>query len=97
MNFVEQLSAMALFIDFLLGATLGVVGSASLASRREDCNYSLLRTAPDFLCAGARAIHGVYTRGNGFVSDAPRGTTQADDRSYGGNDDSGPHGKESRP
>ena len=90
MNFVEQLTAVALLVDFLLGVTFGVVGGASFASRREDRNYSLLRTAPDLLCAGARVIHGVYTRGNGFVSDA----AQADGYGHGGNGDSSTQGRE---
>jgi hypothetical protein len=96
MNFAEQLSAITLLIAFLFGVTFGVVGGASRASRREDRNYSLPRTAPDPLSAGARVIHRVYIRGNRFVSGAPGNTERASIRSRGDNDDSGVPGKESR-
>jgi hypothetical protein len=46
MNFVEQLSAVALLIDFFLGVTFGIVGSAAHGSRREDRDYTMFRAAP---------------------------------------------------
>jgi hypothetical protein len=86
MSLVEQLSAITLLVDFLFGVMFGVVGSASLASRREDLGYSLTHAPPDTLCEGARVIHGVYTLGDGFVSDARRAAGQGDDGWHGGND-----------
>jgi hypothetical protein len=94
MSFIEQLSAIALLIDFLFGVTFGVVGSASLASRREDRNYSLVHAPPDPLCDGVRGILGVHTRGDSWVSDARRGSARGDDGWRGGNDGSGPQGQE---
>jgi hypothetical protein len=95
MSFVEQLSAIALLVDFLLGVTSGVVGSASLASRREDRAYSLLHAAPGPVSGGVRALHGVYSRGDGFVSDALRRGVPPDDDGHGDDGGSGAHGQES--
>jgi hypothetical protein len=89
MSFIEQLSAIALLIDFLFGVTFGIVGSASIASRREDRDYSLVHAPPDLLCDGVRLIQGVYTRGDGWVSVARRATAPGDDGWRGGNDGSG--------
>ena len=94
MSFIEQLSAIALLIDFLVGVAFGVFGSASLASRREDREYSLVHAPPDPLCDGMRVIQGVYTRGDRWVSDARRGAGPGDDGWRGGNDGSGSHGQE---
>jgi hypothetical protein len=94
MSFIEQLSAIAILIDFLFGVTFGVFGSASLASRREDRVYSLVHAPPDPLCDGVRVIQGVYTRGDSWVSDARRAAARGDDGSRGGNDGSGPQGQE---
>lgn len=92
MSFIEQLSAIALLIDFLFGVTFGVVGSASLASRREDRDYSLVHAPPDPLCDGVRVIQGVYIRGDRWVSDARRAAAPGD---YGRPDDgSGSQGQE---
>ena len=91
MNFIEQLSAIALLVDFLFGVAFGVIGSASLASRREDCDYSLTHAPPDPLCDGVRVLYGVYTRGDGWVADAVRDVAPADD---GGNGGSGAQGQE---
>jgi hypothetical protein len=79
MSFVQQFSAVMILVDFLFGVLFGVVGSASLASRREDRDYSLLHAPQDPLCDGARVIHGVYVRGDGFVSNARRQLAHADD------------------
>jgi len=84
MSFIEQLLAITLLIDFLLGVASGVVGSASLASRREDRDYSLLHAPPDPVCDGVRTLHGVYTRGDGFVSEAFRSAVRRDDSGHGG-------------
>ena len=94
MNFIEQLSAIALLIDFLFGVMFGVVRSASLASRREDRHYSLVHAPPDPLCDGVRAIQGVYTRGDTWVSDARRAAALGDDGWPGGNDGSESQGQE---
>ena len=67
MNFVEQLTAIAILIDFLLGVTFGIVGGAILGSRREDYEKTLLGKAPDPLSAGARVVHGVFTRDDGYL------------------------------
>jgi hypothetical protein len=56
MTFVASLSAMTLFIDFLLGIVYGMVGGASLAFWREDKHSTLRGTAPDLLCEGVRAL-----------------------------------------
>jgi hypothetical protein len=93
MNFVEQLSAMALLIDFLFGVIFGVVGSASLASRREDHEFTLLKAAPGPVCAGVRVIHGVYTSADEYMI----GLLHGGGRAAGGNrgiDDSGSQGQE---
>ena len=63
MSFIEQLSAIALLIDFLFGVACGVFGSASLASRREDGNRGEERPAsrqrrPGLPGAGDGAVKG---------------------------------------
>jgi hypothetical protein len=68
MNFVEQLTAVALLADFFLGVTFGVVWGAVHGSLREDSSKSLLREAPDPLSAGARVIFGLYTRDDGYLA-----------------------------
>jgi hypothetical protein len=93
MSFVEQLTAITLLIGFLFGVMFGVVGSASLASRLEDSDYSLTHAPPDPLCDGARVVHGVYTRG-GSVSDAIRHSAHANDGRHGDNGGSGDQGQE---
>jgi hypothetical protein len=93
MNFVEQLSAALLLIDFLLGVTFGVVGSASLGSRHEDRRYSLLRSAPDAISEGARVVYGVYTRDNGYMAGLLPGGTVVPGVDQ--NDESGAQGWES--
>jgi hypothetical protein len=77
MNFVEQLTAIAILIDFLFGVTFGVVGGAILGSRREDYENTLLGAAPDPLSAGARVIHGVFTRDDGYLRSLLGGASQA--------------------
>ena len=94
MSFIEQLSAIALLIDFLFGVTFGMAGSASLASRREDGDYSLVHAPPGPLCEGVRVIQGVYTRGDRGVSDARRAAAPDDDGRPGGDEGSGSQGRE---
>jgi hypothetical protein len=90
MNFVAALSAIAILIDFLLGVTFGFVGGAILGSRREDYNYSLLQVAPDPLSAGARVIHGVFTRDDGYLQGLlPGGAKAAGNQDQDGDDESG--------
>jgi hypothetical protein len=62
MNIAEQLSAIALLVDFLFGVATGVFGSAIFGSVRENRRMSLLQEAPDPVSAGARVIFGVFTR-----------------------------------
>ena len=65
MNFVEQLTAITILIDFLFGVTFGIVGGAVLGSRREDYEKTLLGAAPDAFSAGARVIRdGALNMGN---------------------------------
>jgi hypothetical protein len=66
MNFVEQLTAMTLLVDFLLGMTMGMVGVVVYGSRLEDSRHSLLDRPPDALSAGARKILGVYAHTNRY-------------------------------
>ena len=94
MSFIEQLTAIALLLDFLFGVTFGIVGSASLASRREDRDYSLVHAPPDPLCDGVRMIQGVYTRGDTWVSDARRAAVSGDNGRPGGGDGSDSQGQE---
>jgi hypothetical protein len=77
MNFVEQLTAIAILIDFLFGVTFGVVGGAILGSRREDLDTTLLGEARDPLSAGARVIHGVFTRDDGYLRSLLPGSGEA--------------------
>jgi hypothetical protein len=96
MSFVEQLSAVALLVDFLLGVTFGVVGSAAYGSIRDDREHTMLSAAPDPLSAGARVIHGVYTSSDEYMrSLLVRGgeATIPDER---GDDACGTEGQESR-
>jgi hypothetical protein len=68
MNFIEQLTAVALLVDFFLGVSFGVVGGAAYGSRLEDRESSLLGAEPDAVSAGARAIYGLYTRDDGYMA-----------------------------
>jgi hypothetical protein len=68
MNFIEQLTAVTLLVDFFLGVTLGIVGGAVHGSLREDRGKTLLRQAPDPVSDGARVMYGVYTRDDGYMA-----------------------------
>jgi hypothetical protein len=92
MNFVEALTAIAILIDFLFGVTFGFVGGAILGSRREDYHYTLLQAAPDPLSAGARVIHGVFTRDDGYLQRLPPGGAKAVGN-QDGDDESGSQGQ----
>jgi hypothetical protein len=59
MHVIEQLTALALLIDFLFGITLGVVGGAIHGARHGVLPWP---AAEDPLSAGARVIYGVYLR-----------------------------------
>jgi hypothetical protein len=77
MSFTEQISAawaIVLLIDFLFGITFGVVGGAVHGSRR---GALLVPAADDLRSAGARVIHGVWTRGY------PRGPRSVNDHASG--------------
>jgi hypothetical protein len=93
MNFIEQLTAVALLIDFLFGVTCGFIGSAARGSRREDRDYTLLGAAPDPISAGARVIHGVYTRADEYMMGLLPGGGEAGGDNPG-IDDSGAQGQE---
>lgn len=67
MNVVEQLSALLLLVDFLFGVSCGVLGGASHGSRREDREYTLLRGAQDAVSDGARVLHALYIRDDGYL------------------------------
>ena len=96
MNFIEQLTAVTLLIDFLLGMTCGMVGGAVYGSALEDSEYSLLRAAPDAVSAGARIIYGISTRDDGYMQSLlpPGGQEQGDDRDDRRSNGSGPEGTE---
>ena len=92
MNFVAALTAIAILIDFLFGVTFGFVGGAILGSRREDSYYTLLQAAPGPLSAGARVIHGVFTRDDGYLRGLrPGGADTASNPD--GDDESGSQGQ----
>jgi hypothetical protein len=93
MNFVEQLTAIALLIDFLFGVTCGVIGSAVHGSRREDCGWTLLGPAPDPVSAGARELHGVYTSADEYMMGLLPASDEADGDNRGIGDVGAP-GKE---
>jgi hypothetical protein len=69
MNFIEELTAVGLLVDFYAGVTFGVVGGAVYGSKLEDNGHSLLGGAPDSLSAGARMLFGVHTRDDGYLRD----------------------------
>jgi len=92
MNFVAALTGIAILIDFLFGVTFGFVGGAILGSRREDYDKTLLRAAPDPLSGGARVIHGVFTRDDGYLQSLlPGGAEEAGNQD--GDDESGSQGQ----
>jgi hypothetical protein len=67
MNPVDQLSVMVLLVILFLGISLGMIGCAVHGSIREDRKRSLLKAAPDAVCAGARVLNGVYTADDGYL------------------------------
>jgi hypothetical protein len=92
MSFFEQVSAVALLVDFFLGVTCGIVGGAAHGSRREDRGYTVLGAAPDPVSAGARVLHGVYTSADDYMMGLlPGGEAGGDNR---GIDSSGAQGQE---
>lgn len=99
MNFVEQLTAVTLLVDFFLGVTFGVVGGAVHGSLREDRQRTLLRAAPDLLSKGARAMYGVSTRDDGYMAHlldggGPVPPVGQDERDERRGDDPGAQGKD---
>jgi len=96
MNFVEQLTAVTLLVDFFLGVTFGVVGGAVHGSLQEDREQSLLREAPGLVSQGARVIFGVYTRDDGYMARllASRDRLLRDERNEPRGDDFGAQGKD---
>jgi hypothetical protein len=67
MGLPTQLSAITALIGILFGTMIGIVLSASWASRREDQCRSLLSVAPDAICAGVRVLYGLYTSDDGYL------------------------------
>lgn len=107
MNGAEAITAIMLLVDLLGGAMAGLVTGASVASVREDMDYSLTGAARSALCDGAQVIHGVSVRGGGFVTDGLRGggtggdeanaadeAGDGDDDVPGANSDHGAHGQD---
>jgi hypothetical protein len=94
MDPIAAVTAVMLLVDLLGGITAGIFSGASIGSRLEDRDYTLTGPAPDPLIEGARAIHGVFIRGTGFVSDALRGDEIVNDDKPGDNSDHGAHGQE---
>lgn len=80
MNFIEQLSAIVLLVDFLFGVTFGVVGGAVHGSRR---GVLLAPASDDILSAGARVIFWVCFRG--YPRDLVPGDDQGSPGPRGGN------------
>ena len=97
MNFVEQLTAVTLLVDFFLGVTFGVVGGAVHGSLREDWGKSLLREAPDRVSEGARVMFAVYRRDDdGYLARLLRSGDRLplDERDERLGDDPGAQGKD---
>jgi hypothetical protein len=95
MNFVEQLTAMALLIDFFLGVTVGIVGSAVRGSLLEDRHRTLLRRAPDLLSEGVREMLYLSRHDDGYLAsllDGGSHVPETQDERQG--DDSGAQGTE---
>jgi hypothetical protein len=92
MGQMAQLSVIMIIADLLFGITIGLVLSASWASVREDHCRSLLRVAPDAVCAGVRVLVGLYTSDDGYLQDLLSGTATAPWR-HGGPNLSGSYGK----
>ena len=67
MEQMAQLSVIVIMIDFLFGITIGIVLSASWASLSEDHCRSLLKAAPDAVCAGVRVLNGLCTSDDGYL------------------------------
>jgi hypothetical protein len=90
---VGQLTALSLLIVFLFGITFGVLGSTVYGSRR---GALLTPASDDPLSAGARVLHGVYTRDNdGYRQGLLTGSNQASGDPRG--DDGESHGQELDP
>jgi hypothetical protein len=95
MNFIEQLTAVTLLVDFFLGVTFGVVGSAVHGSLREDRHRTLLRQAPDLVSEGAREMLYLSRRDDGYLAsllDGGSHVPETQDERRG--DDSGAQGTE---
>lgn len=84
MDAIAALTAIMLLVDLLGGVMAGVVTGASVASVREDMDYSLTGAVRNALCDGARVIHGVTVRGSGFVTDGLRGARENGDNDVPG-------------
>jgi hypothetical protein len=80
MNFIEQLTAVTLLVDFFLGVTFGVVGGAVHGSLHEDREKTLLRRAPDLVSDGARVMLDLHTLPGGVGSrNGPADESRGDD------------------
>lgn len=64
MSSTDALLAIMLLVGFLGGVMLGIIVIVSIASRREDAQYSIDREAPDTACRGARRLNQAWVLGN---------------------------------
>jgi len=79
MDAIAAITAVMLLVDLLGGVMAGVFTGASLASVREDMDYSFTGAAPGALRDGARVFYGFSVRGRGFVTEALRGDGASED------------------
>lgn len=64
MSGIEIAAAMGVLFAFAIGIVIGVVLIVSVASRREDSQFSLWGEAPDPACRGARRLVGLWVLGD---------------------------------
>jgi hypothetical protein len=70
----DQAAAIVILVIYLTGLACGLFGCAVYASVLENANMSLLRRAPDPVCAGVRVLLGLFTRDDGYLRRMPPGS-----------------------